>query len=312
VRAIESRTGLRIVFPRVLGYRSEALPDRIHARFDERTTLALSTADVPSETQMLPIVGEAGRHSLDDLYGRRSQEVAFRLARRTLEAYWPEQPWLFPQILGITKSWLDQNLVLKDRVGVQLLLLQQLAERAADKIRLAIVRGQPEGRASHIILASADPLGSTDGVDFDTIKPAMPTHPEKSPISHVVCDTDSWEQRVALALEAHPRVRSYAKNERVGFEIPYAIDGEPRRYRPDFLARIDDRDDPADLLNVVIEVSGQDLLTKSAKVDAAVNHWVPGVNAAETFGRWAFLEVTDPWSAEGSVDGLLAAQGAAR
>jgi hypothetical protein len=34
-------------------------------------------------------------------------------------------------------------------------------------------------------------------------------------------------------------VRSYVKNQGLGFTIPYTIDGQPRSYLPDFIARID-------------------------------------------------------------------------
>ena len=35
----------------------------------------------------------------------------------------------------------------------------------------------------------------------------------------------------------------------------------------------------------------------AAKVAAARDLWVPAVNNAGRYGRWSFLEVTDPWDA---------------
>jgi type III restriction enzyme len=31
------------------------------------------------------------------------------------------------------------------------------------------------------------------------------------------------------------------------------------------------------------------------------NRWVPAVNNHGGFGRWAFVEVSDPWDAEGTI-----------
>lgn len=45
---------------------------------------------------------------------------------------------------------------------------------------------------------------------------------------------------------------------------------------------------------------------KAAKVAAARNLWVPAVNNAGTWGRWAFIEITDPWDARKAIRRILA------
>ena len=37
---------------------------------------------------------------------------------------------------------------------------------------------------------------------------------------------------------------------------------------------------------------------KAAKVAAARNLWMPAVNNYGGFGRWAFIEMADPWDAK--------------
>ncbi len=49
--------------------------------------LTLSTEDLPTRTEVWPIVGEKGVHTLDELKDRRMQEVEFLLAKLTLEKY---------------------------------------------------------------------------------------------------------------------------------------------------------------------------------------------------------------------------------
>jgi type III restriction enzyme len=60
-----------------------------------------------------------------------------------------------------------------------------------------------------------------------------------------------------------------------------------------------------DLLNLVIEVTGEGRKDKAAKVAAARTLWVPAVNNHGGFGRWEFVEVTDPWDAVGVIRGAV-------
>ena len=59
-------------------------------------------------------------------------------------------------------------------------------------------------------------------------------------------------------------------------------------------------------LNLIIEVTGQGRKDKAAKVAAARTLWVPAVNNHGGFGRWAIVEVTDPWDAVGVIRGAVA------
>ena len=135
-------------------------------------------------------------------------------------------------------------------------------------------------------------------MDFDTTRPVYATRPDKCQISHVVADTDSWEQKLAQALEEMPEVVRYVKNHNLGFTIPYTLNGEEHQYTPDFIACLDDGRGPDDLLNLLIEVSGEAKKDKAAKVAAARTLWVPAINHHGGFGRWGFIEISDPWDAE--------------
>ena len=88
------------------------------------------------------------------------------------------------------------------------------------------------------ILQPYDTEGSTRYVDFDTTRAVMPTRADKCHISHVVCDTDSWEQKMAQTLEDMPEVVHYVKNHNLGFFVPYTFNGEEHRYIPDFIVRV--------------------------------------------------------------------------
>jgi type III restriction enzyme len=310
VRALDSRIGCEIAFPRVLGYRYEMAGERLAATFTEESQMALSTADIPTKTENAPIVGESSIHTLDDLKRRRPNEVAFLLAKMTLEKYFRDddsndKPWLFPQLLNIAKLWLDECLALKDNTFMQLLLLVGLAHDATDRIYKAIVASTDGTAALKPILRPYDTLGTTRYVDFDTIRPVFRTREDKCHISHVVADTESWEQKMADVLEEMPEVIRYVKNYHLGFAMPYTLNGEEKNYYPDFIACVDDGKGVDDLLNLVVEVTGEKKKDKIAKVATARTLWVPAINNHGGFGRWAFIEVGDPWDAQNLIRGFL-------
>src|SRR6202158_2863026 len=139
VRALESRSACEITFPRLLGYRYDVGDEILTPSFTTEPRLTLSTADIPTKTENAPIVGESSIHTLDDLKRRRPNEVAFLLAKLTLGKYFRDddgndKPWLFPQIVAITKRWLTECVILKDNAFLQMLLLLEFAHDAADRI----------------------------------------------------------------------------------------------------------------------------------------------------------------------------------
>jgi len=306
VRALEDRIACEITFPRLAGYRYDVGGERLMATFTPASCLVLSTADIPTWTENAPIVGESSILTLDDLKRRRPNEVAFLLAKLTLEKYFRDddgndKPWLFPQLLAIAKRWLVECVTLKDHTFPQLLLLIEFAHDAADRIYQAIVASTGGAAALKPILQPYDTLGSTRYVDFDTTRPTYPTRESKCHISHVVADTGSWEQKMAQALEDMPEVIRYVKNHNLGFTIPYTLDGQEKGYVPDFIACLDDGRGPDDLLNLVIEVSGEQRKDKAAKVATARTLWVPAVNNHGGLGRWDFIEIADPWNAQNTI-----------
>ena len=84
---------------------------------------------------------------------------------------------------------------------------------------------------------------------------------------------------------------SYVKNHSLHFEVPYEYGGETYRYRPDFIARLGG--EGAEPINLVVEVKGQRDAKDAAKADTMSKVWIPAVNNAGRYGRWAFLELTD-------------------
>ena len=310
VRALEERIACEITFPRVIGYRYELPGEQLTANFTVDSQMAISTRDVPTRTETAPIVGESTFHTLYDLSIRREQEVDFRLAKLVLERHCRDaegdtKPWLFPQLLAIVRRWRAECLTLKDNTFPQLLLFHELADDAAEHIYQAIVSSTSGEKTLRPILRPYDTVGSTRYVEFDTTRPVYPTDPARCHISHVVADTGSWEQKMAQAIEEMDEVVRYVKNHALGFTIPYTLNGQERPYTPDFVIHIDDGHGPDDLLNLIVEVSGEARKDKAAKVAAARNLWTPAINNHGGYGRWAFIEISDPWDAKNTIRATL-------
>ena len=298
VRALQERSALEITFPRLIGYRYQLPSEKLTATFSEDSLFSISTQELPTKTELHPIAGEIAIHTLDDLKSRREQEIIFLLSKLVLEKYFKDEEgtkiWLFPQILPISRRWIKECLTCKDNTFPQLLLLVQLANSAADRIYQAIVSSVEGKKTLQPILAPYDTIGSTRYVDFDTTRDVYRTHPDRCHISHVALDS-GWEAKLAQSLEDMEEVVCYVKNQNLGFAVPYSINGEEKNYYPDYIIRINDgREFP---LNLILEVTGERKKDKADKVASVRNLWIPAVNNHAAFGRWAFLEITDPWNA---------------
>lgn len=305
VRALEDRIECEIQFPRVIGYRYQFESEKLTAKFTNDSKMALSTADLPTKTEMQSIIGESSFHELYGLKDERLNKVDFRLAALLMEKYFNDEqsskPWLFPQLLTIVREWRETCLTCKDNAFPQMLLMVALAHNAVDKIYRAVTPGLEGEKTLLPILRPYDALGSTRYVDFDTARDVYRTRREKSHISHVVLDS-SWEGKLAEVIENElEEVVHYVKNFQLGFSIPYTFNGQEKSYLPDYILRVDDGHGREDLLNLILEVSGEARKDKAAKVETARNLWIPAINNHSGFGRWAFLEIVDPWDAKNTI-----------
>lgn len=305
IRALEERIACEITFPRLMGYRYELPAEKLTAKFTDESKVTLSTADFPTRVENAPIVGETSIHTLDELKQRREQEVVFLLAKFLLERYFKDaennsKPWLFPQLLGITRDWLKTSVVYKDNTFPQLLLFIEKANEAAQRIYHAIVAGDAGAKKLMPILRPFDTIGSTRYVDFDTTRSTYRTREDKCHVNDVVLHS-GWEGKMAQTLEDMSEVICYVKNQNLGFTIPYVMNNEEHNYIPDFIVRLNDGHGKEDPLNLIIEVTGEKKKDKEIKVSTAKTLWVPAVNNHGGFGRWTFLEITDPWNAKSEI-----------
>ena len=305
VKAVRpDRDASEIRFPRVEGYRIELPDERLSAEFNEDSVLVLSPDLVgPSKTRNSGIIGEAVDLDLEHLGDMRPSTLLFHVTQRLLYTKWRdpgEEPklHLFGQLKRITKQWLDSYLVCKGETYPALLMYQELADMACNRITAGITRAFVGERPIKAILDSYNPAGSTSHVSFNTSrKNRWETKADLCQINWIILDSD-WEAEFCRVAESHPLVRSYVKNHNLGLEVPYRYGSEMRRYLPDFIVRVEDGHGADDLLNLIVEIKGyrrEDAKEKKSTMDT---YWVPGVNHLQTYGRWAFAEFTEVYQIE--------------
>jgi type III restriction enzyme len=194
---------------------------------------------------------------------------------------------LFPQVLRIVQSYIRDRVELNGlhpcEVG-----LQTYAQRIVGLLIAAIAPDDDAGEAPLLPrLNRSQPIGSTERVHFKTVKPVQATG--ASHLNFVACDTDSWEQAAMFQLETLAKagvVYSYARNDRLEFNIPYELYGQPHFYEPDFIVRLRNG------VNLVLEIKGQPHDDTDAKHQAA-RRWVSAVNHWGRLGAWDFLVCRD-------------------
>ncbi|MEN3974290.1 DEAD/DEAH box helicase family protein [Emcibacter sp. SYSU 3D8] len=311
VQAIRpDRDLLEITFPRVEGYRVELPEERLTAKFGPDSVLELTPELVgPSITKNKGIVGADVDLTVEHLESRPST-ILFHLAKHLLYNKYRDpgdapKMHLFGQLKRIAREWLDGG-YLKCTGGTYpgQLLYQEIADRAAERIKAAITESLAGERPVKAILDPYNPTGSTHFVNFTTSKETRwQTDPRRCHVNWVVCDGD-WEAEFCRVAEAHPRVRAYVKNQNLGLEVPYLAGAVARKYLPDFIVQIDDgHPDP---LNLIVEIKGFRGEDAKDKANTMRAYWVPGVNNLGKFGRWAFAEFTSVYEIEAEFAKLLA------
>jgi type III restriction enzyme len=317
VYAVPERGGLAITFPKLDGYRVEVPDEQFHADFATDCRLHLSRSEVPTWIQSSGIVGKSEEQVLEEFRDARVQHVAYRIAKLMLESDYAdveqqEKPWLFPQLVDISRRWLDECVTRDTDVGIGMLLLAEGTHLAKERLVTAILKADGHEPPRLLpILRPFDSEGSTENVHFFTRKVVIDA--QKSHINRVVLDGprgNTWEELVAGLCEDHADVASYAKNDHLGFSIPYVHEGRTYQYVPDFLVRLRERSDDDVSRTLIIEVSGGRKSAHSpgsveAKADTAHYQWCPAVNNHGGYGHWAYVEITDMSSAQSRLDDAI-------
>ncbi len=316
VQALEERKHLAIEWPRVEGFIRD-VRSRLRCDVDKLPPLRIEPQVEPTSvmvrTQMGWVVGvgglNAGVGQVETLTREqfheehRIQRTAFEIAREITEAFAGgrnlaqeaeskpaiAQRLLFPQVLAVVERFVHTRVDVAPAAAIEDLALAKYRDVVIDRLVAAIEPATDEGESALLPrIERHRPFGSTAEVQFRTTKGARGTI--KSHVSHVVQDS-TWEGSVAYYLEQCPFVSSYAKNDRLDFDIIYEWQGAPHRYIPDFLVVFELEDGRR--VSLVLEVKGQETEQDRAKWTAA-RQWVRAVNNHGGFGVWEHCVCKSP------------------
>ena len=301
VKAISpDRDRQEITFPNVIGYRVELPDEDVKATFTDDHILELTPELVgPTITSNQGIIGEGIHLTPERIKDFRKSTVILHLATHLVKTKYPDgqgipKHHLILKMKKVVREWLDQCLVCKGGTNHGQLVYRKIADRACDRMLSAIVVSAGEDRKRLAILDPYNLTGSTMDVNFNTAKTLRwATDSRRCHVNWAICDS-TWEQELCRVLDAHPKVRRWVKNQSMGFDVPYQMVGDARRYIPDFIVVVDDGGGEDDLLNLVCEVKGYRGEDAIEKKNTMETYWVPGVNNTGKFGRWAFVEFRDP------------------
>ena len=221
------------------------------------------------------------------------QTIQFDIVKRILErlpiAQWQEKPvlsrcQLFPQVYRLVDAYTRRKIKFgytdKRELGNV-----KYKEQVVNLFLNAIHPNEKAGETT--LLPSINPnkpSGSSADVDFSTTKDCRPT--EKSHVNFVTMDS-TWEGSAAVQLERSILVKSYVRNDGLGFTIPYYFQDASRDYVPDFIVVLTNG------VKIIVEIKGRERLRDAAKHQAA-QRWVKAVNHAKQYGTWKFHVCRNP------------------
>ncbi len=319
VHAIPSKAPFEMTFPRVEGYR-QILRARVHVDWDHVAKLVLDPLDIPPEAQLKammpglqsrPSLNSPGSTAMAELSSYtnrlRVQELCFDIAQGLTKEYCTRSPGeiaphvLFPQLVEIVRQFLTTKVEARHPYDIRAAGVSpfygHVVERLVSSIRPDTTQGEAAEVPRHETTRGP---GTTAEVDYWTSKEVREL--VRSHVNYVVADTKKWEQAAAYVLDTHPLVECFVKNAGLGFSIPYLHNGEPHDYEPDFLVRMNPREDSA-RTTLVLETKGYDPLREVK--EAAAHRWVQAVNAEGKHGNWAYACV----GKTSEIDGVLRSVG---
>ena len=292
-----------IHFPRVEGYR-QTVRRRIICDMENIPPLPIDDTNIPPEVKMKAgLLTNQGRPSLHG--PGKSNEVSLRdfrqqfrlqaeiykmttaLTRDYAEDDKCELPanLLFSQLYKIVSAYIDKKVSATAPADKKDAFLAPYYGWVIENLRQNIRPDQSADETPELPrYERSRGSGSTADVNFFTRREPYPV--QKSHINAVVPDTKRLEQLTTYHLDNHPQVIAFAKNEGMGFGIPYLHNGETHDYMPDFLIRLHEEKQHY----LILETKGYDPL-KDIKKSAAMR-WVKAVNADGAHGRWQYRMVS--------------------
>ena len=258
------------------------------------TSTTVQIAEIAPVVNGKPDISAIKDIDLEKLMGKlREQTVIFKTAKtiwKDMKPNWKASPTLLmAQLVALTEQFIDS-----DRIAILPALFNQDKKKRRIVITLnmsKVIRHLWQSvefnntETMTPIFDSDHPICSTgDMRPWRTGKPCKYT--KRSHINYCVYDS-TWEQSAAFVLDRDDRVKAWAKNDHLGFHIPYFYNGVVRMYWPDFLIKLKSEK------ILILEVKGKQTEQDDTKHEY-MKEWIKAVNQYGKFGSFHWDIVDSP------------------
>ncbi len=302
IRPVDEKLEHKIEFPNVLRIDYD-YQQRLSLELKDLPVLELDTRDRITQVELQAVIDGKPNNRVSKEIGlqrvgekTRVQTLVFQLAHAIYNMVkspeWKCRDMLFIQLVRLLEKFIASDKLRFAPPGlneterkIHLVLGQ---ERIAEHIRSALQLRDVERKV--LVFDEGQEVRSTAEVrPWYTGKPCEWSR--KSHISHCVFDS-RWESSAEYALDRSRQVRSFVKNDHLGFVIYYIYRGKQRKFYPDFIIHLSNGE------YLVLEIKGQDDEQNRVKREY-LEQWVEAVNEDGRFGKWHAEVAFDPADVKG-------------
>jgi type III restriction enzyme len=299
IEPVAEKKAFEIRWPNVIRIDRTYRP-QLSLNWEQVRPLELNAFETAQIAELAPIIDgkpDVTKISQIDLekLGReqRMQRIIFEVARDNydqIQKNWKgNKEYLLAQLIRIVEQFISKgkiqitpSLFHQDEFRRRIIItlnMNKVVQHIADAIRHDNVE------TLEPVFDRDNPIRSTGDIrTWYTGKPCEYT--KKSHINFCVYDS-TWEAAEAFKLDSNENVKSWAKNDHLGFEIIYTFKGVIKKYRPDFIIQLKTGD------FFVLEIKGQDTQQDKTK-RTFLDEWVKAVNNKGGFGNWSWAVSYNP------------------
>lgn len=294
-----------ITFPNIVRIDHVFYP-QLKIDWTEVKTLEIDPYESITEAEMAAIISGKANPKVKTAIGldqiaedTRVQTIVFKIASSIYNSErkpdWKGSKEVFlAQVVRIVEQFIESDKILvkndlfhQDNAKRKILIILNM-NKIIQHI-WSVIRAENTEKLTPIFDKEKPIRSTTDIRTWYTSKPCEWT--EKSHISHCVYDS-GWEASEAYFFDKSDLVKSFVKNDHLGFTIIYNHKGVIRKYYPDFIIHLSNGD------YLVLETKGVDSQQNQTKREY-LNEWINAVNNHGGFGKWRWDVSFHPSDIEG-------------
>ncbi|MBQ3695292.1 MAG: DEAD/DEAH box helicase family protein [Synergistaceae bacterium] len=313
IKVLPEREEYKISWPEVLRL-EYVMRETLSLDVDSVPEIELDAAGTRISADLAPVIDGKMNLSmcsdidLEKLYGAiRMQRMIFDSAGRVYDLMlansnteWQKHGTkliLLGQVIKLTEDYLSGGQI---KVTPELFMLNETRRKIIIALNMeriithiwSSIKSESTEKIIPVINNSRRERSTGDMLSWYTSRPCHETI--KSHISHCVYDS-ALESSTMYALEHNANVKSYAKNDHLGFYVNYVYKGQVKRYVPDFFVRLKNN------ITLILETKGIESEQDKEK-KRALSDWIKAVNNTNRFGEWA----CDMSKSPADIDGIIA------